>query len=93
MGYFAAIDPVVATWDETYAVELTERAWLNFSAFFRLMDRWGLPRTMVTEGVGGQASGNPRDARMIPGRFLRSLPRLIRLQWASVRRIRGYATS
>ena len=53
MSYFATIDPVVGTWAESYAVELVERAWLNLSAFLRLLDHWGLPRTMIAEGFGG----------------------------------------
>jgi pyruvate,water dikinase len=78
MRFFEAVDPAVAEWDESYAVELAERGWLNFSAFFRLMDRWGLPRTMVTEGVGGEAGG-PEDHRVIFGRLVRSSPTLLRL--------------
>jgi pyruvate,water dikinase len=90
MRFFEAIDPATAAWEESYAIELGERAWLNFSAFFRLMDRWGLPRTMVTEGVGGEAGG-PADARIIPGRFLRSVPTFARLaarSLATIARIR-----
>jgi len=89
MSYFATIDPVVGTWDETYSVELVERAWLNFSAFFRLLDHWGLPRTMITEMFGGESRGNPLDARLIPRRFLQSIPRLLRMQWLNLCRIKG----
>jgi len=77
MGFFEAVDPEVSTWDEPYAVELGERAWMNFSAFFRLMDHWGLPRTLVTDGVGGEPDG-PLDARLDLGRFLRKTPVMIR---------------
>ncbi len=72
MGFFAEIDPEVASWNELYAVEIGERAWMNFSAFFRLMDHWGMPRTMVTEGVGGTGDG-PADARPIVGRMARKM--------------------
>lgn len=79
LRFFERVDPPVAAWRETYSVELGERAWLNFSFFFRLMDRWGMPRSMVTEGVGGDSSG-PLDARYLPGPLLRrsltTLPRL-----------------
>ena len=78
MRFFEAIDPVIADWEEPYAIELADRGWLNFSVFFRIMDRWGLPRTLVTEGIGGE-SGGPDDSRMLPGRFVKSLPALIRL--------------
>ena len=47
------LNPRIAAWHESYAIELGERRWMNFSAFFRLMDHWGMPRTSVTEGVGG----------------------------------------
>jgi len=52
---------------------------MNFSFFFRLMDHWGLPRSFVTEGVGGEGGG-PADRRVLLGRFLRKSPRLVRLQ-------------
>jgi pyruvate,water dikinase len=79
LSFFAAVDPEVGRWDEAYAVELAERAWMNFSFFFRLMDHWGLPRSFVTEGVGGEGGG-PADRRLLFGRFVRKSPRLILLQ-------------
>jgi phosphohistidine swiveling domain-containing protein len=79
LSYFAAVDPEVGRWEESYAIPLAERAWMNFSFFFHLMDHWGLPRTFVTEGVGGEAGG-PADRRLLPGGFLRKAPRLVRLQ-------------
>jgi phosphohistidine swiveling domain-containing protein len=75
LDHFATVEPAVATWDETYSVELAERVWMNFSVFFRLMDEWGLPRTMVSEGVGGDATG-PADRGVRLGRLLRKLPTL-----------------
>lgn len=87
LSFFTAVDPEVGTWEETYAVDLGERAWMNFSFFFRLMDRWGLPRALVTEGVGGEGGG-PADRRLLPGPFLRSVPRLVRLQLRSLAAIR-----
>lgn len=88
MQFFHAIDPATAAWEESYAIELGERGWMNFSAFFRLMDRWGLPRTMVTDGVGGESDG-PADARMQFGRIIRSIPALARLGLASLAAITG----
>ena len=79
VSFFAAADPIVADWDESYAIGLEDRAWMNFSFFFRLMDHWGLPRTFVTEGVGGEGGG-PADRRLLFGRFVRKSPRLVRLQ-------------
>jgi phosphohistidine swiveling domain-containing protein len=87
LPFFAAVDPEVGRWEEIYAVDLGERAWMNFSFFFRLMDRWGLPRAFVTEGVGGEGGG-PADRRILPGPFLRSVPRLVRLQLRSLAAIR-----
>ncbi|HEV2846868.1 MAG TPA: hypothetical protein VG477_18575, partial [Thermoanaerobaculia bacterium] len=83
LSFFAAVDPEVGRWDEAYSVDLAERPWMNFSFFFRLMDRWGLPRSFVTEGVGGEGGG-PGDRRLIFKRFVRSAPRLIHLQLRSL---------
>jgi pyruvate,water dikinase len=85
LDFFAAVDPEVGRWGEVYAVELAERAWMSFSFFYRLMDHWGLPRTFVTDGVGGgdgegDAGSEAADRRLLPGRFLRKAPRLVRLQ-------------
>lgn len=88
LSFFAAVDPEVDSWDEAYAVELADRAWMNFSFFFRLMDHWGLPRSFVTEGVGGEGSG-PADRRLLFGRFVRKSPRLIRLQIRNLAVIAG----
>ncbi len=87
-GWFGACDPAIDRWGERYARMAAGRAWMDFSAFFRVMDRWGLPRTFVTQGVGGAASG-PLDSRVVWGRFLRSGPRLLRLQLANVRLVLG----
>jgi phosphohistidine swiveling domain-containing protein len=86
LSYFAAVDPQVGSWEEAYAIGLAERAWMNFSFFFRLMDHWGLPRAFVTEGVGGEGGG-PADRRLLPARFLRQSPRLVRLQIQNLRTI------
>ena len=78
-SWFARADARVAGWNERYCRVAFGRAWMDFSAFFRLMDHWGLPRTFVTEGVGGGATG-PHGSRLYLGRFLRSSWRLVRLQ-------------
>lgn len=78
MRFFESVDPAVAAWDEPYAIELGGRSWLNFSVFFRLMDRWGLPRTMVTESVGGDSVG-PGGERANLARMIKSLPSLVAL--------------
>lgn len=75
LSFPALADPAIAQWDEAYAVEAGERAWLNVSFWYRWMDHFGLPRSMVTEGIGGQTEG-PADERLILPRFLRSIPRL-----------------
>ncbi|MEO0649705.1 MAG: PEP-utilizing enzyme, partial [Planctomycetota bacterium] len=86
LDYFARIDPVVRTWNDRYAIVVAERPWLNFSFFFRLMDRWGLPRTFVTEGVGGEPEG-PLDGRASLGRMVRHAPRLVALQVKNLRTV------
>lgn len=97
LSFFAAADPEVARWDEVYAIELGERVWMNFSFFYRLMDRWGLPRTWVTEGVGGGGGvdggvggrGGVADRQILPARFLRRAPRLVSLQIRSLAAMAG----
>ncbi|HYX24807.1 MAG TPA: PEP-utilizing enzyme [Thermoanaerobaculia bacterium] len=88
LSFFAAVDPEVGRWGEVYAVELAERAWMSFSFFFRLMDHWGLPRSFVTEGVGGEGGG-PADRRLLFGRFVRKSPRLILLQLRNLAAMAG----
>lgn len=88
LSFLATADPAIGLWDETYAVEVGERAWLNVSFWYRWMDHFGLPRTLVTEGVGGQADG-PEDGRILRGRFLASVPRLLGFQWQCLRVLPG----
>lgn len=88
LSFFSDIDPTIAAWGDAYAVEIGERAWMNFSFFFRLMDHWGLPRAFVTEGVGGEG-GLADDRRLIVRRFLRKAPRLVLLQWRCLRTVMG----
>lgn len=83
LSFFAAVDPEVDQWEEAYSVDLAERPWMSFSFFFRLMDRWGLPRSFVTEGVGGEGGGMA-DRRLIFRRFVRNAPRLVHLQLRSL---------
>jgi phosphohistidine swiveling domain-containing protein len=73
-------DPSLPEWDEPYAVHLAGRTWVNFSALFRLLDRWGLPRSLVSRSLGGQTPG-PLDDRFLPGPFLRSLGSLAAMTW------------
>ena len=88
LRFFSEVDPAVASWRDAYAVEIGERAWMNFSFFFRLMDHWGLPRAFVTEGVGGEG-GTAEDGRVIARRFFRKAPRLLRLQSKCLREVAG----
>jgi phosphohistidine swiveling domain-containing protein len=74
----ARADPSVAAWEDCYAVDLAERAWMNLSPLFRLADHWGLPRRMITENFRRPPPG-PLDGRFLPGRFLRSLPAMARM--------------
>jgi pyruvate,water dikinase len=87
LSFLEAVNPVIGRWDETYAVELAEQAWLNLSFWFRWMDHFGLPRTLATRGVGGDLGG-PEDSRLLPRRFLPAVPRLLRQQWLSWKKAR-----
>jgi phosphohistidine swiveling domain-containing protein len=88
LSFPALADPAILDWGEAYAVEAGERAWLNVSFWYRWMDHFGLPRTLVTEGVGGHADG-PADGRLLPGRFLAAVPQLLRFQWQCLRALPG----
>ncbi|HEX8691100.1 MAG TPA: PEP-utilizing enzyme [Longimicrobium sp.] len=88
LSFFGEVDPAVASWRDAYAVEIGERAWMNFSFFFRLMDHWGLPRAFVTEGVGGEG-GPAADRRATLRRLLRKAPVLLLLQWRCLRTVMG----
>ncbi len=88
LAYFAEVDPAVREWNERYSQTVGGRAWLNFSFFYRLMDRWGLPRSFVTEGVGGSSEG-PADARPDLSRMVRMSPRLVALQLKNLRTVAG----
>jgi phosphohistidine swiveling domain-containing protein len=79
MEFYGRATPEVRRWKDPFAIVLAERAWMNFSVFFRLMDRLGLPRTFVTESVGGASEG-PEDERFIWPRLFAALPCLLRLQ-------------
>ena len=83
LAFWGSCDRVVAAWDEAYAVPLAERAWMNFSFFFRLMDHWGLPRSTIVRGVGGESTG-AADERVLWGRVLRSSGHFVRLQVKSL---------
>lgn len=88
LGYFARVDPEIGRWGEAYAHLAAGRAWLNLSVFFRMMDRWGLPRSFVTAGIGG--AGGPESAGGVRlGRLLRHAPRLVRLQLENLRTVAG----
>jgi len=86
LDYFAQVDRAVGRWNESYSISIAGRVWLNFGFFFRLMDHWGLPRSFVTEGVGG-AGGGERDKRFLWPRALRMAPRLFRLQFKNLRTV------
>jgi phosphohistidine swiveling domain-containing protein len=73
-------DPALPEWNEPYAIILTGRIWVNFSSLFRLMDRWGLPRSLISRTLGGACSDSG-DGRFLPWAFLRSFPSLVRMGW------------
>ncbi len=53
LSFLASIDPIIAEWQEQFAVEAGERAWVNLSLWLRWADHLGVPRTVPLHGVGG----------------------------------------
>jgi rifampicin phosphotransferase len=88
LSFMAHADRVIHQWHEAYAVEAAERAWMNFSFWFRWMDHFGMPRTTVTKNFGGEVD-HPEDARIIPRRFFPSMPALFRFQFLCWREVPG----
>ena len=88
LGFFASAEPAVATWKEAYAIELAGRTWMNIGFFFRLMDRFGMPRTLVLDSIGGKAE-SAGDTKWFPVQLLRAMPGVLRLQWTSLQAIMG----
>lgn len=78
LGLARCTDTSLLDWEEPYSITLAGRAWVNFSSLFRLMDHWGLPRTLVSQNLGRSSTGL-LDGRFLPGPFLRSIPALIKM--------------
>lgn len=73
--YYARHDHALAAWHEPFSVTVGGRVYLNADLLTAIMDRWGLPRALVSRGVGGRLPARaPR-----PLRFLAALPVLLRL--------------
>jgi rifampicin phosphotransferase len=87
MSFWRQLNPACGRWDEVYAVELAGQAWMNVSLWFHWLDHFGLPRTLLTSAVGGYPA-TPADARIIPGRLARSVPRLLWQHWLYVQKVR-----
>jgi hypothetical protein len=77
VSFLAAVDPVIALWDESLVIELGGRLWNNLSLMFRASDRYGLPRRLVPDVLGGIVN-HPADNRLLLNRFLASMPRFLR---------------
>jgi pyruvate,water dikinase len=80
------VDPVFAQWEEDFAVELAGRLWINVTVWYRFLDALGLPRTMLSQMVGGLPVG-PADGLFLPGQMLRRAPRLLSHQWLAWRAV------
>jgi pyruvate,water dikinase len=85
LSFMSIPDPAIREWDESYAVELAGRAWMNLSYWFRWMDHFGLPRSMVTRNFGGLAI--PDDSGMRWRRLIPSVPALLRFQFACLKEV------
>jgi rifampicin phosphotransferase len=77
VSFLAAVDPVITDWDESLVIELGGRLWNNLSLMFRASDRFGLPRRLVPDVLGGTVN-RPADNRLLLGRFLASVPQFVR---------------
>jgi pyruvate,water dikinase len=73
LSFLTTLEAAVGTWEETFFVELAERPWINLSLWFRWMDVLGMPRTFVTNLIGGVET-SAADAQLIPARLSRLLP-------------------
>jgi pyruvate,water dikinase len=86
LSFLETIDPIARAWDDVHALDLGERAWLNLSFWYRWVDHLGLPRTFLSEGLGGDP-GPAADGWTNWGRVFRKLRRLARLQLFSMWKI------
>ncbi len=84
LHFFADCDPAVHRWDEPYVMSAAGRVWSNTSVFLRMLDRWGVPRSLVTEAFGGDSPGI-EDCKTDRRRLLFAAPTLFRLQIQSLR--------
>ena len=75
-SFLASIDPVIGEWQEAFAIEVGERAWINLSLWLRWADRLGVPRTVPLHGVGGVPT-TAADRRIGWGRLGRLLWRVL----------------
>jgi pyruvate,water dikinase len=75
LSFLASIDPVIADWQEQFAYEAAERAWVNVSLWLRWADRLGVPRTVPLHGIGGVAT-TAEDRRVGWGRLGQALLRI-----------------
>jgi pyruvate,water dikinase len=80
LAFLESVEPAFRDWDESYAIEVAGRAWVNLSMWLRGFDHFGLPRTFVSRSIGGD-QGDPEDRRILWGPFLKRLPRGVRAGW------------
>jgi pimeloyl-ACP methyl ester carboxylesterase/phosphohistidine swiveling domain-containing protein len=83
--FYARFDGGIDAWQEPFTVTAAGRACINADFYAALMDRWGLPRSLVSRAIGGAL---PHRAWR-PDRLLRSLPALARLatDWRRIYRL------
>jgi pyruvate,water dikinase len=86
MAFMHYVDPVIAQWEEDFAIEVAGRIWINATFWYRFLDWVGLRRTMLSASVGAMEI-HPGDDRVSFGRLLSRLPRLARYQWVALRAV------
>jgi pyruvate,water dikinase len=93
MSFLTTVEPLVARWEEPFAIEAGDRVWINLSLWARWLDHVGLSRTFATTAMGG-VPATPADERVLLRRFLWKLPGylwrtgiLLRRAWAAEKKL------
>jgi pyruvate,water dikinase len=88
MPFLGEVGAFVRAWQDPLIIEIGGRLWNNVSPWFRLADHIGVPRTTITETLGGQCRRNA-DREYHFWRLLLSLPRLSICAMLALRHVFG----